>query len=110
MGTAAAPRCRWRSEGGMRASPSPRARSCARALAVLLGAALAPELAGCFVVSDLGRFHAGSGGEAAGETDDPTLPSSLVLSLGGMSVHRGQMVEFRVVDQRNYLQCRGILA
>ncbi len=78
----------------------------ARALPVTLAA-----VCGCFAVTDIGSYRVGVSASAAsgGASDDPTQPSTLVLTLRGMSVHLTQRMEFRVVDSHDYVQARGIV-
>jgi hypothetical protein len=63
---------------------------------------------GCFAVADLERFDAVED-EPAGVFDDPADPSSLELTLVGMGPHGDQLIEFRVVDDQNFIQCRGVI-
>jgi hypothetical protein len=41
--------------------------------------------------------------------DDPTLPSTLELTLKGMGVHLNQRIEFRIIDSNNFVQSRGVV-
>lgn len=81
-------------------------------LAMGVGALLCGALGtgGCFAIANLDRFHA-DGGAAGGTggTDDPTQPSSLSLTLHDFGFHYQQLIEFRVIDSQNRLQCRGVI-
>jgi hypothetical protein len=101
------------------------------ALGLGLGLGLGPVLAcmpGCFAVANLDRFRPGvddagsidDGGvtdapateaEAAGgdAADDPSLPSSLELTLRGMGVHLNQLIEFWIIDNANQIQMHGVV-
>jgi hypothetical protein len=82
------------------------------ALAGVLGAG------GCFAIADLNRFHTAGGSADAGSdveagmeagVDDPTLPSALSLTLHDFGFHFQQLIEFRLIDDQNRIQCRGII-
>jgi hypothetical protein len=77
-----------------------RARA-ARWLATALFGALGGG--GCFAIANLDRFHV----EAS--TDDASLPSSLSLTFHDFGFHFQQLIEFRLVDDQNRIQCRGII-
>jgi hypothetical protein len=65
---------------------------------------------GCFLVADLDSYRpeaADAGAE--GGTDDPTIPSSLKLTMIDMGFHFNQLIEYRVVDSANSIQSRGII-
>jgi hypothetical protein len=67
---------------------------------------------GCFLVTNLDRFREGKASDAGGSTsekDDPTLASTLELTLKGMGVHLNQTIEFRIVDSNNFVQSRGVV-
>jgi hypothetical protein len=71
-------------------------------LILTAGAALlAASTSSCFAVTDLGRFE-----KSAGATGNF---SSLQLTVRGMTSHVNEMFEYRIVDNDNILQSRGII-
>ena len=82
-----------------------------RALGFAASVVCAFGASGCFLVTELDRFHATkeANDAAVGEKDDPTQASSLRLTLKGMGVHLNQMIEFRIVDSNNFVQSRGVV-
>ncbi|MBI4956079.1 MAG: hypothetical protein HY908_28925 [Myxococcales bacterium] len=71
-----------------------------------LGLGVPSGTSGCYLVTDLDRFEVGAGESP----DDPNAPSSLTLTLRGMKAHQDHMVELRVIDALNFVQCRGVSA
>jgi hypothetical protein len=75
----------------------------------------ASAAAGCFAVANLGRFHEGAsadgGNDAAVEamTDNPSLPSTLSLSMLNFGYHLNQLIEFRIIDDQNSIKSRGFI-
>lgn len=76
-----------------------------------LGAALLCALGtgGCFAIANLDRFNDGDAGSGVAGVDNPSLPSSLSLTLHDFGFHYQQLIEFRVIDDQNRIQCRGII-
>jgi hypothetical protein len=79
------------------------ARTSVVALAVLSSLAT-----GCFVIADLDKYSPGSSGVEDG-VDDPTLPSTLKLTMIDMGFHFNQLIEYRVIDSQNAIQSRGFI-
>jgi hypothetical protein len=91
-------------------------------LAPSVAAALACSVVGCIVVSGIGRFSEGLApadaappdvadepAVAEGGVDDPTQPSTLRFTMRDMGVHFNQLIEFRIIDNTNTIQTRGLL-
>jgi hypothetical protein len=82
------------------------ARWLCTALAGVLGSG------GCFAIANLDRFHtsdSADSGPGEGGVDNPNLPSTLSLTLHDFGFHFQQLIEFRVIDNQNRIQCRGII-
>src|SRR5690242_979923 len=79
---------------------------------------------GCFAIANLGKYDlgeeplAGEGGtDGGGESDappaggvvDPTRGASVGFTMRDMGVHLNQLIEFRLIDNQNTIQMRGVV-